>query len=82
MQALSMPAKFYQFDYAVMEFNKIINLGILGFESEKTVTPDILKEHVKLLFHKPSSDISISNVNRITKQEFVDVKAQEQVIHE
>lgn len=77
---LSMPSKFYQFDYAVMEYNKIINLGILSFESEKTVTPDILKQHIKSLFNKPLADISVSNINRISKDEYAHIRAQEQLI--
>jgi len=80
MQAQSMPSKFYQFDYAVMEYNKIIQLGILGFESERTVSTDILKQHMQSFLHKPLSDISISNITRITQEEFVEIKAQEKAV--
>lgn len=65
-----MANRFYQFDYAEMNGFEIRNMGILNIQSEKRISKELLKEYARQHLNAPDAEIVISNISRLTKEEF------------
>lgn len=65
-----MANRFYQFDYAEMDGFEIRNMGILNIQSTKRISKELLKEYARQHLKAPGAEIVISNISRLTKEEF------------
>ena len=65
-----MSLKFYQFDFAEMKGFEINNMGILNIHSNKGITKDNLIAHARTHLKQPNAHIVISNIAKLTKNEF------------
>lgn len=65
-----MADKFYQFDYAEMRGFEINSMGILNIRSTTSITSEALKEHARKHLQIPNAKIVISNISKLTKNEF------------
>ena len=65
-----MATKFYQVDYAEVNGSEIINMGIFNIKSEKSISKDLLKEHARQYLKDPKANIVISNITKLSKEEF------------
>ena len=65
-----MSLKFYQFDYAEMKGFEINSMGILNIHSDKGITSENLKDFARKHLKQPNAHIVISNIAKLTKNEF------------
>lgn len=71
-----MAHKYYQFDYAEMSGFEIKSLGIINMQSAKDITRENLKDVARKHLQVPDANIVISNVAKLTKTEFEEMKGQ------
>lgn len=68
-----MAEKFYQFDYAEMKGFEINSMGILNIRTMGDITRENLKEYARKHLKMPDANIVISNIAKLTKNEFEQV---------
>ena len=71
-----MSHKYYQFDYAEMSGFEIKSLGIINMQSAKDITKENLKDVARKHLQVPNANIVISNIAKLTKTEFEEMKGQ------
>jgi hypothetical protein len=67
---ITMTLKYYQFDYAEMSGFEIKSMGVLNIQVSTQITKDILKDLARKHLQLPDAHIVISNVAKLTKNEF------------
>ncbi len=65
-----MTLKYYQIDYAEMSGYEIKNMGVLNIQSSTKITKETLKDFTRKHLKIPNAQIVISNVEKLTKDEF------------
>lgn len=65
-----MANKFYQFDYAEMNGFEIENMGILNVALGASISKEVLRDYARQHLKKPSANIVISNISKLTQAEF------------
>ena len=69
-----MAHKYYQFDYAEMSGFEIKSLGIINLQSARDISRENLKDVARKYLQVPDANIVISNVAKLTKTEFEEMK--------
>ena len=69
-----MAHKYYQFDYAEMSGFEIKSMGIINLQSARDISRENLKDVARKYLQVPDANIVISNVAKLTKTEFEEMK--------
>jgi hypothetical protein len=65
-----MTLKYYQIDYAEMAGYEIKSMGVLNIQASTKITKETLKDFTRKHLQIPNAQIVISNVAKLTKNEF------------